>query len=327
MSTASWRTFPAHLRFLLMLASSFLPALGCAGDFEPYARLTRLRVLAIRAEPVNPAPGQTTTFEPLVYAPPADAAEPFTYAWSWCPLLGVADDGYKCPLGEDQLQQLRAALGSAEAPPLTLGTERTQSWRNPFPTAALAQLCRDGFSGIRPDCEDGFPVRIYFTVTHAGVEQKATTVLRLPIADGVPSNANPHFEATGAPLAIFKDGAEQPITSQSAPTLPRLKDTELRVHVADAEAESYMGTDNDNKPAVVRERLVLTWFVETGDVENEHTGYFPGETAIAQFLEDKWKPGKKADYQPDRAQLILVLRDSRGGVGWASGSVNLEPTP
>ena len=49
---------------LLALAS------GCAGEeFDPFNRLTSLRVLAIKSEPVAPAPGEVTTLSSLLYVP------------------------------------------------------------------------------------------------------------------------------------------------------------------------------------------------------------------------------------------------------------------
>ena len=307
----------------------FLAGLGCGPGFEPVARLTRLRVLAIGNAPVNPDPGQVTTFEPLVYAPPATAGQAFSYAWTWCPVLGEANDGYTCPISEAQIAQLRSDLGLDKIPSLSLGSYRTLSFTNPFPAAVLAEFCARGFEGTVPDCEGGFPVRVKVEVVNGDARQTATTILRLPIAAGVRSNANPRFDSAGPALTVLLDGAELSIDQQAVPTLPRWKETELRAHVADAEAETYAGTDDKGQPATLRERLVLSWFVETGDVatDSHNTGYIPGQTEIAQFLANKWKPATSATYEPDRAQLIVVLRDNRGGVSWASGFVHLEPTP
>jgi hypothetical protein len=306
-----------------------LATIACGPAFDPVARLTNLRVLAIRAEPVNPAPGELTTLTALVYAPPDTTRAPFTYAWSWCPQLGNANDGYDCAFTEQQLQQMGSGEGVTDVPPLTLGTEQTQPFRNPFPTALLSDLCDMGIAGTPADCQGGFPVRVKLTVTHAGEQRTATTVLRLPTSDGSPSNANPRFTSDSPALGALTAGVEQPIDDQAAVTLPRLEETDLRAHVDDAEAESYLGLDDSDNPAVLRERLVLSWYVETGDVtpDSFHTGYFPGLTDIGQFLSNKWKPAKKADFPSDQARIILVLRDNRGGVAWTTGTVGLEPTP
>jgi hypothetical protein len=306
-----------------------LAMLACAPAFDPVARLTNLRVLAIRAEPVNPGPGEITNLDALVYAPPSTSDQPLTYEWSWCPKLGDANDGYKCAITEEQLQRIGSDAGLTDVPPLILGTEPAQAFRNPFPTTVVANMCDTGFAGTPGDCEGGFPVRITLRVSHASEQRSATTVVRLPIADDFTSNVNPRFDPGGAPLTALIGGTEQPIDEQAAVTLPRLKETDLRAHVVDAEAESYLGLDDNDVLAVLRERLVLSWYVETGDVtvDGFHTGYFPGLTDIDQFLANKWKPGKKADFPSDQARIILVLRDNRGGVAWTAGAVGLEPTP
>ena len=54
MRRTSWSTFLA----LVTLVS--VAALGCGPGFEPVARLTRLRVLAIGNDPVNPIPGEVS---------------------------------------------------------------------------------------------------------------------------------------------------------------------------------------------------------------------------------------------------------------------------
>jgi hypothetical protein len=302
---------------------------ACSTDFEPFSRLTKLRVLALRAEPVNPAMGETTMLSPLVFAPATEPAPPVSFAWSWCPLLGSANQGYACPVTDAQVQMIGAALGlSQPLPPLVLGTAETQSFANPFPAAALAKVCAEGALGLRPDCEGGFPIRFLVTVTRAAEVQTATVTVRLPIAAGVPSNVNPRFESMPAsPIGVVVGGVEQPVDDRAAPVLPRLRETELRAHVTDAEAESYLGKDDNGQPAMVRERLTLSWFSETGDFESDRTGYFPGKTELGQFLTNKLKPQKKADYAPDRTRVIVVLRDSRGGVNWAQGAVGLEATP
>ncbi|MEP6652129.1 MAG: hypothetical protein ABJA82_02155 [Myxococcales bacterium] len=293
------------------------------------ARLTKLRVLALRAEPINPQRGELVALESLIYAPPGIADQRFTFSWSWCPYVGSPNDGYVCPLDDASLQALGAEMGVGDIPALTLGTDRTATFRNPFPSTVLTALCDRGFEPIPSECDGGFPIRIKFTVAVGDTRQTATTLIRLPTAEGVPPNANPAFDASGPPLTALINGVEEPIDDQGAVIVPRLKETKLRAHVADMESESYVGRDENGNPAVLREGLALSWYVETGDVTADafHTGYFPGTTQIEQFLSNTWTPEQKADYPRDEARIIVVLRDNRGGVTWTSGLVGLETTP
>jgi hypothetical protein len=314
---------------LPLVAFFTLIVLGCGPTFDPVARLTKLRVLALHAEPLNPQLGELVVLEPLIYAPPEIADQPVTYSWSWCPYIGSPNDGYVCPLDDASLEALGAEVGVSDIPALALGTDRTTTFRNPFPSTVLAALCDQGFELIPSECDGGFPIRIKFTVAVGETRQTATTLIRLPTAEGVPPNANPAFDAAGPLLTALVNGVEQPIDDQGAVTAPRLKETKLRAHVADSESESYVGRDENGDPAVLRESLTLSWYVETGDVAADafHTGYFPGTTQMEQFLSNTWTPEQKADYPRDEARIIVVLRDNRGGVTWTSGIVTLEPTP
>lgn len=302
---------------------------GCSEDFAPYSRLEKLRVLALRAEPVNPSFGNATTLDALVYS--VDPA-PLTFAWSWCPLSGPADTAGTCPVTDEQVQQLGTAVGASEPlPPLVLGTEATQAFKNVLPAAALAAICTNGLmvgQGAQPatlklDCTGGFPIRFTLVVTQGIVSTTATTVLRLPIVEGATSNANPKVDN----LVVARDSGPVPFASEPPPVLPRLKNTKVRVSVGDGESETYMGPDDDNNIVPLRERLNLSWFAETGDMKSDRTSFLDKANTIADAVVNEWKPQKTADYPKSTAKMIVVIRDNRGGVGWTSGTVTLEPTP
>ena len=54
-----------------LLAS--LALAGCSIDLPPASRIDKLRLLAVRAEPPEVSPGQTSTFDTLVAFPPVDS--------------------------------------------------------------------------------------------------------------------------------------------------------------------------------------------------------------------------------------------------------------
>ena len=84
---------------------------GCGASFDSPILLSKLRLLALQAMPVNPAQGETTTMTPLIYSPSDTALE---LSWSWCPLLGQANDGYVCPISyDDASTALAAEIGRA----------------------------------------------------------------------------------------------------------------------------------------------------------------------------------------------------------------------
>jgi hypothetical protein len=314
------------IRTLLLLAPAAL-AVGCSGeDFTPISRLDKLRVLAVRGEPVNPAQGESTTFELLVYTPADLPAANSTYEWSWCPLLGAAADGYTCPIKSDaEVAALATQLGATEPPPpLQLGTEAQPSYKNVFPAASLAAFCQNGFGEFKPDCENGFPIRILVKVRNGGQEVVATAVVRLPV-DATPSNLNPVIDGLEAEIS---DMPAQPIDEAGTVELPRLYAAVIRAKVdVVAQSEPFMGTDDDGKPAMVKERLVLSWYSEQGDLESIQTAYIPDKSDLDRLTDNKLEPKTKEDDPADTSRVIVVLRDNRGGVSWTTGVVRLGANP
>ena len=152
---------PKHLQHVLALWGCAL-LVACGADFEPYNRLSELRVLAVRADPPWPAPTEATRLQAAVYSP--DGATP-AYAWSWCPWRGSSDAGYECAVAAADFE---AFLERAGVPTPTidydLGTEESASFRAPLPSTAVAALCA-GLAGddpppYVPDCVGGLPISI-----------------------------------------------------------------------------------------------------------------------------------------------------------------------
>jgi hypothetical protein len=301
---------------------NLLPLLLCLGacddhDFVAASRLDRLRVLALRSEPVVPRAGESTLLTPLVHAP---GGAPVTYAWSWCPVKGDAADGYRCPVDDAELAELAASLELPEAPPpLRLGGEPTQVLANVFPAATLAALCREGFRGAKPDCDEGFPIRVLLTVESGDARVTATTVLQLPIRDDWEVNLNPEVGALSAQV----DG--QPVVLGEEPTLlmARLVDHALHVDVDPATAESFV--DAEGEP--VRERLSIGWFAETGELEEDRTAYIDGLTPFAAMLDNTFRVSTSEQDPGGPTRFYVVLRDQRGGVAWTTARVTVEETP
>lgn len=291
---------------------------GCGRDFDPYNRLTSLRVMAIQSEPPAPAPGETALLTPLVYVPASQAAP--TYAWSWCPLPGSAGEGFRCRVTEAEL----SALAGVEVPPFDLGAEPFARFAHTLAPEALERVCQ-GIPGtpLIPDCEGGFPVQIRMTVRTEADEVVTVRTLRLRFAAAHEPNRNPRIEGLLARI----DGADQPIEATPALTLPRHEDTVIKAVVSESEAETHTDYDDLGNARTVTERLILSWFVESGDTKEQRTGTLPGEVPLARAVENEWKPAKTEDYPDGTARLFVVLRDSRGGVSWIHGAVLLGAAP
>ena len=315
-------------RLTLLLAA----AAGCGEGFPPENRIQELRVLAIKSEPVAPAPGETTTLSALVYTPEPDPT--LTYAWSWCPLPGAPNAGYPCLIDEAQLAAMAASAGQP-LPPYQLGNGPTVQLPHTVNPAILQQLCAAaagmviGGKPLMLDCEGGFPVQIKLTVKTATDEVVAIRRLRLRLGPGGEPNSNPRLDGIAINLP---DPAGQPqllpiddMNPQQVFRSP--KTTKLKASVPLESSEPYTGKDNDQRPVATRERLSLIWFVETGDTEDEETNYADGLSTLEKATENEWEPARRKDYPKTTARLFVVLKDNRDGVTWRSATVNLEDAP
>lgn len=294
---------------------------GCGADFDSPAQLSKLRLLALQAAPVNPAESETTTITPLVYSP-SDAD--LEFAWSWCPLLGQANDGYVCPVSQDQADAMLAAAGvAAPLPAFDLGAGPVASWTNPFSPAALGALCGAGLDGQAVDCKGGFPIRVSVRVAQGTQTQEGTTVVRLPLTAGAVSNANP---VPGA-LSVDLPAGTQALDDAGTVQVPRLRDNLLHVAIDDGQAQTYPGTDASGAAATLRETLLFSWFAELSGLDNHRTLFIDGVDTLDGAAADKWKPPAARDDGRPASRLFVVVRDDRGGVGWTSATASLEPTP
>lgn len=129
--------------------------------------------------------------------------------------------------------------------------------------------------------------------------------------------------------------------------LPRQKRVRLWIDMAKESAEPLPRPgllDQVKEGKVFRfERLALLWYAEAGDFGGEHgsfgreTGFQPTLNSSQSTPEDDltmerarqvvWALPYKEDYDPDQARVVVVIRDSRGGVAWTQAVATLEPTP
>jgi hypothetical protein len=185
-------------RLLSRTAVSTLLALGilttatsCVREFDPYWKINKFRVLAIKSDPVTLRPGQVATISALVHAP--EGVE-VSYAWDWCPVQVQAQNDYACPFSDEDVAALlsQAAEGGQAPPPgldpslltFNLGTASTARLLNPFPAQAILGFCQairqqiadategSELAGLVPqlDCERGYDITVRLIV-QAGGEQ------------------------------------------------------------------------------------------------------------------------------------------------------------
>lgn len=318
-----WRARSARWGALGLLALAGSAVASCGGSFDPYNRLNSLRVLAIRSEPVSPATGETSVIDAKVYS--VLGHDVTSYAWSWCPVATAP--GAACPISEDQASMLAGAPVSFTLP--TAADGKTTTFTNNFPPALFETLCAGSAAVPATDCSDGYPIQLQLTVTTDNDQVQAVRPMKLWFKATPPMypNANPMVMGLLATVGSMGPQAFDGDPPASMPTLPRHVATVINTVIPPEDSEPYMGTDDNNQPAMVNERLNLSWFVESGDTDHMRTAYIAGQVVLEDAAKVKWTPAFRKDYAPLTSQLILIIRDDRQGVGWIDGTVSLEPTP
>jgi hypothetical protein len=325
---------------------------ACDNDISSSSRLRRPRLLAVQAEPPNPAFGQATRLRPLVYLP---AGQSVTYEWSWCPVPTSPDDGYRCPVDQAALDSLAVQAGLQAVPPLSLGSTEIIDFTNPFPPAMLACLCAgdssvtDLFGNAIADragrvyvCGPAtLSMQVMLTI-RGSLTETGVVSLRLPIDETTSGNSNPVISG----ISVLLPEAPGLLDDTGSVLVPRDVKVRLRAEVDEAQSEVYLdrqvgsnddfvkGSNGQFILAPTRERLRLTWFSEGGGFIDNATEWGPGDldsngqpTVFSSAIENDWSTPKVEDYAPSSSLVLVVARDNRGGVSWAHGVASLGGAP
>jgi len=290
---------------------------GCSNDFSPYSKLDRLRILAVRAEPPTPMPGQDCELTALTFAP---GGAPISYHWAFCPVTASAKEDYRCPLPEASAQQI---LGGS--PAYDLGTGDATRFTNGLSVDLLAGTCASGIDlpGFTQavDCDPGFPVTVVLDAATETDALRAGFTMRLPASTPPELNANPIV--TGLMLAgqpLPEDAAA--ITVKEGATL------DWSTELSDDSIETRPIPASEGGNGQRRERLTFSWFADAGRIDQDRTVYIEGNTTIEQATRNRWTAPAAAEWPASgTAHLSVVVRDDRGGVGWLSRSISLGREP
>jgi hypothetical protein len=303
-------------RTLTLLAVAIAVA-GCKPDFgTPSSLVTEARILAVRAEPPEVRPTQMTTMTALVVSPDGTDANPMV-DWSLCLFPKPLDENNvvsaACLDGGDGIQAVGSgpmvtATVPANAcalfgpnPPPQLPGEPPLRPRDPDVTGGYYQplrLVRDPATGFALE-------RFICDLAQAGAD------LAVQYAMTYPPNTNPKLEA----LQVSLDGA--PIELGA---IPAGKVIDFAVSWPAEVVESFPVFELDAAALVThRESMRVSWFATAGSFEHEVTGR--GETEMETSTGNRWT----APTTPGPVHVWLVLRDSRGGIDYASYEIMVTP--
>ena len=169
------------------------------------------------------------------------------------------------------------------------------------------------------------------------------------LADGAAGTAGPAEVDAGVPSTSIP-GWE--LDDQGSVPIPRNQHVSIQLDVPSTSSEfmsqPWMLDDvydsNGNLLGTMHfERLSFVWFIEAGDLGSNglggrRTGYLPDindpagagpdggldTTLFERAIGNTWTLPLSTDYPPKTSRIIVVVRDSRGGVAWTSGIARLQ---
>lgn len=325
-------TRPPRQLWLFTTATALVGCGSFAPDDERYDRLDKLRVLAIQSEPADIAFGETSTLSANVYEP---SDRDVKYEWSWCPSRSDGSGGFECNISEDALAEAWASLGLGDTPPsYDLGSNPEAQFTHVLTPQLVAALCQSitGESDLNEEialaCFMGLRASVKLTVRTSKDEVTAIRTLTLLMGetpDASERNANPpsNFSVTlrdKETSAVVEDG--QALKAGHAYTVTAELDEEV------AQTFTPAASPDDPEPEERRETLIMSWFLTEGGVVpplddpglgegDVRSTFVDGTNDFENVTRNGWELPLTAG---PSAELHLVLRDERGGVGWTRQS-------
>ena len=309
------------MRRFLVLVSSLLTACLPNVDVDASA-VTEARVVAVRMTPAEAAPGQEIALEALV-ADPVYTSTSAAPSWSRCdaqkPLAELGPVSRTCL--DDA--SARVALGQGLRVTTTVPLESCRLF-GPNPPLAAA-----GAAPGRPVDADltggyfhpylvglGASLDATFARVFCGLAN-ATQAESVSYATGYVRNENPTVEAI---VLLRADGTAIGASSSTMVRSGEVLSLTARVPSCTKEpcagAERYLRRGaNGAGLETVREVLRISWSSSVGGVRDAYVGMEDGDAT--RSARTTWT----APAQAGTHRLWAVVRDDRGGVGWATREV------
>ena len=326
------RMTPTSLHHQSLVLAAIVTLAGCgADDSDRYEKLDRLRVLAIRSEPPDLNVGETATLSANVYEP---VGRELHYEWSWCPSRADAAAAFGCNISEQELQQAwqTATLGGTP-PTYDLGTNSEAQVAHVLTPSLVTALCQtpDLDPRVAEACFAGLKASIQLKIRSS--EEELTALKSVSLLMGEAPDAARNTNPTSNFDLTVRDNEGDVVVEYGQP----LRAGHRYTVVADVDAgvaESFTPPTRAGEPAPRerRETLVMTWLVTAGEVvaplggtdgfddDHSRTTFVDGSNDVADLLKNGWKIPLTAG---PSAELRLVLRDERGGVGWTARSFDV----
>ncbi len=264
-------------------------AAGCGPTFTPRSVIADLRVLAVRATPLEVGPTDSVTLDAVRLAPPGGTIA--EERWTFCPFSIGSTAAYACAVPSCETALAPAGAASADV-----------SAKVTFSPGALALQCVAQLSGsgaLPPDVPTQLPEVVdtivrYVVVGSDGSSREA--VQRLPLHPaGAP--ADPNLPPRISSVSI--GGAQVDPYVGPDPTLAAGATLEVRALLTPDSAQTYVEGGR-----TLTEQLVVSFYTTAGRFDYDWAN---GPDASVKLKGDDLVAGTTD------AQVWVVARDLRGG--------------
>lgn len=282
-----------------------LALLACAlPDLAQEWDLDRLRLLAVRAEPAEPRPGDIVTFTSLRYVPDGAA---WASIWIACLLSDVDGCSFDASLFDrfaefdtltpEEQAELIVALQAAGF----IGFEPGLSPTWPVPEDALDTLSPEQLL-------EGTSASVQITLT---TDDDTELVLKnVPVSLATTPNTNPDVASFSVDAVAAAAG--EVVTVEAGATVA------FEATVAALEEYAYVTTSGEAETRM--EELSWRWYVDGGEIGLDFGGELDPEPEDSVVSVSSWiAPEKSGSYL-----VYAVVLDGRGGMGWWEGAVTVE---
>ena len=303
-----------HMLRTTALALPLLFASGCGNsDLAQEWQLDRLRILAVRAVPAEPQPGDTVTFERLLYVPPETTLEAVT--WFGCiPDGGI---GFGCEIDPTILDSF-ADFDFASASPAELNELFTALQEAGFigtepgfpPTWEAPADALDGYTDAQK--QEGVNAIINITAIPEGAADDDIELAykRLPVSENDTPNHNPEVTTITMQGAGFVSGAG---TEDDPYVLKPGGEVKLYPEVPDETYEEYTYVTTEGTVETRTEEPYWAWYTDGGE--------FAQSVSLPPYAYATYTAPKRSGWS---GLIAVVMRDRRGGMGWAQVRATVE---
>jgi hypothetical protein len=337
--------------------ASLVTSAACVPNLDTdMSTITEAQVLAIVADPPEAAPGQTVNYRALYVDPTKHEQD--SLRWYYChapkPLAELGPVSQKClssasgaldriGKGFETTGTMPTKVCSVFGPNPPLPTDGSQPGRpaDPDTTGGYSQPVMLGVSGTHGEDILLYEQRVYCGLANVPPQlsteynqrykknvNPAIEALEITHADGSKERVHPgdSFEAKkGELLKLSLGWASCPQKDHCGDGLCGIDET-LTDCDADCEEpkgcsgqERYLYYDTQKRELIERhEAMRVSWYATSGTYRDERTTV--DEHTVATSSKDEWTAPEEAG----PATLWIVLRDARGGVGYAEFTVDVN---